>query len=517
MASISARSLYARLTEPGEFAILDVREVGPFSRGHLLLATCLSLGFVELRIADLVPRRATEIYLCDGGGDESLAELAASRLQSVGYTRVTVLAGGVQAWREASLEVFTGVNVPSKAFGEHVEHRYGTPSVTAAELDARLSNGEEITIVDSRPLDEHERMCIPGSIDVPGAELVYRMGDLDKGLPIIVHCAGRTRSIIGAQSLIDAGFENVAVLENGTMGWQLAGLELEHGSRRTLPDPSPALHEGALRRARDVANRHGVRLLALSDVESLSSDARTVFVLDVRTVEEFERGHLPGAAHAPGGQLVQGTDEFAAVRNAILVLCDDQGVRALVTGAWLRRLGWEDVYVVTDFGDDASLEEGPGRVQALGFVAAPTLSVAELMSLPESRVLDLAPSNEFAAGHIPGAFWGLRSRLRQSLEALPDTGQLVITSRDGMLAHFAANDPEAREANAVVLDGGNQAWRDAGQPLEKGRERLTCPPDDSWRPAFIDREASLASMRDYLSWETALPDQLLRDASLRFT
>jgi rhodanese-related sulfurtransferase len=516
MKTISAPSLYARLTKPGEFAIFDVREAAPFSQGHLLLATNLSLGVLELRIADLVPGRDTEVYVCDGG-DEDLAERAAERLTALGYTGTAVLEDGVRGWRDAGREVFTGVNVPSKAFGEFIEHSCGTPSITATELEARLARGEKLAIVDSRPPDEHARMCIPGSIDVPGAELVHRVGDLGE-VPIVVHCAGRTRSIIGAQSLIDAGFENVVALENGTMGWQLAGFTLEHGSERSLPAPSPGAHAQALRRAREVANRHGVRFIGANEIDSLRSDTRSLYLLDVRTVEEFERGHLPGARHAPGGQLVQATDEYAPVRNAILVLTDDGSVRALMTASWLRRLGWDDVYVVDDFAD-AALETGPREVNVLGFSPAATLSVAELAQLQqggEAIVLDLASSHAFSAGHIPGAFWGLRSRLEQCLHALPDAGRLVFTSPDGVLAHFAANDPEGRAAGALVLEGGNQAWVDAGHALAQGREGLTCSPDDGWRPVFLDPEGSLGWFREYLDWETALPEQLRRDGTLTF-
>ena len=57
-------------------------------------------------------------------------------LAAAGYTDISYLQGGVAAWEKAGLELFSGVNVPSKAFGEHIEHACHTPSVSAEELDA---------------------------------------------------------------------------------------------------------------------------------------------------------------------------------------------------------------------------------------------------------------------------------------------------------------------------------------------------------------------------------------------
>ena len=80
-------------------------------------------------------------------------------------------------------------------------------------------------------------MSIPTGISVPGAELVLRARELAPRpeTTLIVNCAGRTRSIIGTQSLVNAGIPNpVYALRNGTIGWTLAGQELEHGRSRFL-------------------------------------------------------------------------------------------------------------------------------------------------------------------------------------------------------------------------------------------------------------------------------------------
>src|SRR3984893_15514306 len=216
---VSPRALKAMLADGGELALLDVREELLFSRGHLLHARSLPLSRLELRIRALVPRRATRIVLVDDG--DGLAQRAAGTLERLGYTDVGHLDGGLASWTAEGFEPFSGINVPSKAFGEFVEHADATPNIGAEELEKLLRGRANVVVLDSRPFDEYSRMSIPTGIDVPGAELVLRVRDLapSADTAVVVNCAGRTRSIIGAQSLINAGVPNkVVALRNGTMG-----------------------------------------------------------------------------------------------------------------------------------------------------------------------------------------------------------------------------------------------------------------------------------------------------------
>ena len=277
------------------------------------------------------------------------------------------LDGGTQAWAAAG-RALRGVNVPSKAFGEFVEHAYGTPRVTADRTEALLDDaGSNITVLDSRPMGEFRRRSIPTGLDCPGAELVHRVKEVvtDPDTLVVVNCAGRTRSIIGAQSLINAGLENrVVALENGTMGWELAGFEPASGADVHAPDPGPEAAGWAQAAAGSVGQRFAVTEIDAATLDAWQADgARTTYLLDVRTDDEFDAGHLSGSFHAPGGQLVQATDEYVATRNARLVLVDDNGVRATMTASWLRQLGWDDAVVLAgglEGGGDGSAD-GQGQ------------------------------------------------------------------------------------------------------------------------------------------------------------
>lgn len=341
-----------------ELALFDLRDEHAFAGGHPLFAAQLPPDRIAVEIERRVPRKATPIVIYDDG--EGLIEAGGRTLASLGYTNVSVLKGGLAGWRDAGFELFQDVNSYSKAFGELVEARRHTPSLAAHDVQALIDEKADIAILDARRFDEYATMSIPTGTSVPGGELVLRAPTAapDPDTTIVVNCAGRTRSIIGTQSLINAGLPNrVVALRNGTIGWTLAGQALDRGQARRVADvPSPKRIE-ARARARDVAYRAGVRRIDAGELSSLAADdTRTLYRFDVRTPEEHAAGHPPGFVEAPGGQLVQETDHFAPVRGARIVLADDIGPRADMTASWLAQMGWE--ILVLDGGFDGPLETG---------------------------------------------------------------------------------------------------------------------------------------------------------------
>ena len=262
---LDVKQVKAMLKSGEIFGFFDVREEGEFSlQGHPLFATPLPLSRLEPRAFALLPDPHTRIVLMDSGDEAQdpqwtgRANRAAARLSQLGYTNIAVMKGGLKAWRDAGYEVFTGVNVPSKAFGEVVEHENDTPRIDAADLQKLVDAKTDLVILDSRPMPEFNNMSIPGGVDCPGAELVYRVKDFapsPKTL-VVVNCAGRTRSIIGAQSLINAGLPNkVIALKNGTMGWHLAGLKVARGETRSFGPQGPEAAKFAQAAAANIAKK----------------------------------------------------------------------------------------------------------------------------------------------------------------------------------------------------------------------------------------------------------------------
>jgi rhodanese-related sulfurtransferase len=339
-----------------EIALLDVRHEAASATGHPLFAANMAAGRIELEAETRLPRKDVPIVVYDAG--EGLVAQAADCLRALGYSDVRQLEGGLQAWQLAGFELFRDVNSYAKAFGELVESRRHTPSLPADDVAALIASKANIAILDVRRFDEYATMNIPGSVSVPGAELVLRAGSIarDPETTIIVNCAGRTRSIIGTQSLINAGVANkVLALRNGTIGWTLARQDLEHGADRR---GGIGLFECAETNARDVAYRAGVRHVSPEDASALQAERhRTLYRFDVRGNEEYAAGHIPGFRHTPGGQLVQEIDMAAPVRGARILLTDDRRVRADMTASWLAQMGWE-TYVL-DGGYDGALEFTP--------------------------------------------------------------------------------------------------------------------------------------------------------------
>jgi rhodanese-related sulfurtransferase len=343
------QEIHAALLNQREIALFDVRDEDIFAQAHPLFAANLPLAKIPLEAWRRIPRLDTDIVVYDDG--EGLAQQAADALLAQGYTRVALLAGGLAGWREAGGELFIDVNVPSKAFGELVEAQRHTPALSAQQVKALLDAKADVVVLDARRFEEYHTMNIPGSISVPGAELALRARALapDPATTIIVNCAGRTRSIIGTQSLVNAGLPNkVMALRNGTIGWTLEGQALERGAERRFCSVTSAQAAEAALAARKVADLAAVRRANSRDLARfVVESSRSSYLLDVRTPEEYAAGHLSGFRSAPGGQLVQETDVTAPVRGARIVLTDDDGVRANMTASWLAQMGWE-VWVLDD-------------------------------------------------------------------------------------------------------------------------------------------------------------------------
>lgn len=310
------------------------------------------------------------------------------------------------------------------------------------------------------------------------------------------------------------------------MGWHLAGLALDRGQDRRYPEGRPASLAAARAAAGRVAERFGVGRIDLATLARWQDEAerRTLYLVDVRDPAEYRRAHLRGSRPAPGGQLVQTTDQVIGVRGARVVLVDDTGVRATMTAHWLKQMGIAEVYVLDGGLDDETLlEAGEWVAPAPEPPGPPAPEIAPgalraALGRGEAAVLDLGFSRAYRRGHIAGASWAVRGRIAATAGRLPQTGALVLASCDGRLARFAV--PEVRaltRAEITVLAGGTRAWQAAGLPLEANR---TVPPDEACVDVFLrayDRNSRIEEkMNEYLSWEVDLVEQIAADGDARF-
>src|SRR5262245_35036766 len=515
-AMIDAPTLKSMLSDGGEMALIDVREAGQFGEGHLFFAVPLAYSRFELGLSALIPNPAVRLVLCDNG--DGVAQRAAARAEAQGYRNVVLLAGGVEAWRDAGYTLYAGVNVPSKTFGELVEVARHTPHLSAEDVAALRAAKAKCVIVDGRPFSEYRKMNIPGGICCPNGELALHIHDIapDPTTTIIVNCAGRTRSIIGAQILIDFGVPNpVYALENGTQGWFLAGFDLERRAERRHAAALPTANLASLgARARAKAEQKGVEFVSAATAQRwLGEPDRTTYLLDVRSPEEFAACALAGFASAPGGQLIQATDQWVGVKGARLLLLDAEGVRAPVVAGWLRQMGHAASGI--EGGRSAARAhdwQGHGPAPPVGPELGPLSAAAAAAALGRDglAIIDLRASLSYRQGHIAGAVWSIRPRIGA---ACPPGTSVLLVADEPAVARLAAID--LREAGAKdiwLLAEGPEAWPAAGLAMAATPEE----PADQARIDFLFFTArrhegtaeAAAAARQYLAWEIGLIDQL---------
>lgn len=513
---IDARQLKAWIHDDAELALLDVREHGQYGESHLFFAVPLPYSTLELEIERMVPRKSARVVVYGDNTSAGAVSASARILSRLGYTSVRALQGGIEAWKQAGYSTFAGVNLPSKTFGELAEHAYGTPSVSADELHKMLNDeNENIVVLDGRPVQEYRKMNIPGAICCPNGELALRVGELvpDPKTTIVINCAGRTRSIIGAQTLINLDIPNkVYALENGTQGWYLADYPLEHKSSRVYPQ---VISEGSLAALRE-RSAGLVRKFALPSASAeqvrtwLADGERSVFLCDVRTEEEYREDGLPALVqHAPGGQLIQATDQYVGVRKARIVLFDSDGIRAPVVASWLKQLGWE-VYLLPDLAGLEGLPAAPDQRVARQAAVVPRDTLAGFVAgHPGVRVLDARPSQEFRKARIEGSTWVVRPTLLERaaggqrgpvLLLGPDQGRLGLLAQDLASAGFA-------DVHLAVVD--TAFLRASGLPLRTDDGALADSECIDYLFFVHDRhDGNKEAARKYLEWETNLVSQL---------
>lgn len=514
MQSINAAALIELYTQGQPFAFLDIREEWLYCQGFALLSSSCPLSSLDISIVDLVPNKSALIVLVgnDLAGD---VRRACERLSQNGYSNVGFLEGGLDAWCKNGKTLFTGIHAFSKLLGEYIEHERLTPSISAEELLSEQTSHKALLLIDVRPEDEFRKATIPGAINIPAGDLLRVLGDGNslQADHVVVHCGGRTRGIVAAELLRTAGFRRrVSVLENGTIGWRLAGNETTTGvSKKWEIVIDGSCHKSM---ARKLLEHSGVSWMTGKELESVEQQQKTVptYFIDLRSKNEFDTGHYPGARNISPGQLIQEADRFIGIRNARIVLFDDDGDRAAFAAYWLKIAGWVDVLLFSyTFASSPFIliENSVGMRGALVCQAISAMDLYRDYRRQNVMLLDLSLSTAYEKGHIPGAWFAMRSKLQENVDDISEQNVdiVVLTCENGMRAILTSAElvPKLGKKLRVLL-GGNAAWRHMGLPEVAGCERMMHPAHDVRRSIYDNPTDINKAMQGYIDWEVGLMD-----------
>lgn len=499
--------------------VIDVRPPLDYADAHVPSATLVPRRLLEFRLPTRVPCRSTPIVVCDQRGER--APFDADWLEHLGYHDVSYLEGGVEAWRAARMPTVeavdgvptTALHVESKRFGEQVLAEEAVPQLAPAELHRRLADDpDDLLLVDVRVPEEYRDGTIPGAVNAEGVELAGVVASRRGNETVVVNCAARTRSIIGAATLRKLGIRDVYQLENGAMGWTLAGYELAPGtaaSANAEREPTSALDEPV----ESLLDDSGVERLSPAEFAELLDVADVnVYPVDVRTRDEYVAGHIPGTLNIPGGQAIQRADHYIPDRQGRVAFVSERTNRAAVTAHWFSERGYPNVALL-DGGIEAwrradrPLRDGRDRRSPLGAErAAETVEYVKPEALDDSRagsevrIVNVDTSREFRRRHVPGSTWIPRYHLDGGLGADPAT--VVLTCRNGAYSTMAAAALAHRGTTGPsVLRGGLDGWDNAGLPTESGRSGLSREPRDVIPAPW---SIGTAAVRTYLAWEEGL-------------
>ena len=403
---LKANKIKSWLSDNKEMSFIDVREIGQHTEGHPFFSISIPYSIFEYRLLELVPNKNVRVVLFDN--NDGIASLAAKQAKLIGYANIFILENGIDGWLNEGFELFDGINVPSKSFGELVEHKYNTPSITSNELFNKQQQKKDLIILDGRPFEEYQKMSIPGSICCPNAEIPYKISSLVKNTKteIIINCAGRTRSIIGAQALINFGIENkVYALENGTQGWFLSDLKLDYGKKNYLNiKPNKEEVKKLNSRIKSLLIDNEIEIINLKKANDLISKRdRSTFIFDVATKKSL-KDNISFIKNVPGGQLVQATDNFVGVLNSQIILLDEGDlVRSGITALWLKKLNF-DCYVL-----DVKYEEIKNlnckNNKEYNNQTAQKLTLDQLKNMRNILIFDIRNSTDFCKSRLKQSTW----------------------------------------------------------------------------------------------------------------
>ena len=183
--------------------MVDARPASTAAEGAIPGAVSVPPSKVRSAVAGFPdPKLKAPIMVYDVDGGNAALDVARVIKES-GQTNVTVIGGGIDAWKNAKNAVVTGA-LPTQVAYVPKPRPGSIPNDEFVKL-ASATPGD-VLILDVRNTDEANAGMIKGAVLIPDEDLLARIGELPKDKRIIAHCSTGVRAEMAYHKLKQAGY-----------------------------------------------------------------------------------------------------------------------------------------------------------------------------------------------------------------------------------------------------------------------------------------------------------------------
>lgn len=318
-------------------SFLDIRERKQYVHGFAFGSVNCPFSKFKYLIKELAPDLNTNLILI-GVKNNNQTNQIQKILTKFRYCRSYIIKGDYKNWKKHKFPLWAGEYTFSKAFGEWIEITSNIKNLYAKELNKIHKKNHNYLQIDARPKKEFEKFSLPQSVQCSGGELpcyINNKENLKKNY--IVHCAGRTRSIIAYQTLKDFDFENKKyVLNGGTQNWVLNGYDRKFKNKSKIKS-TKINYKDDLKLANSVAKKFNIPSTQIKSKQANSYN----FQINSE-IKNFKK--IPGWKQVNATTLIQSTDKFISSTNTKVLIFSHIPSSAVFTVIWLRRMGYQAIW-----------------------------------------------------------------------------------------------------------------------------------------------------------------------------
>ena len=318
-------------------SFLDIRERKQYVHGFAFGSVNCPFSKFKYLIKELVPDVNTTLILIGVKNINQKTQIQ-KILKKLKYHRSFFIKGDYKIWKKYKFPLWAGEYTFSKAFGEWIEITSNIKNLYAKELYKIHKKNHNYLQIDARPKKEFEKFSLPQSVQCSGGELpcyINNTENLRKNY--IVHCAGRTRSIIAYQTLKDFNFKNKKyVLNGGTQNWVLNGFDRKFKNQSKIKS-TKINYKNDLKLANSIAKKFKIPSTQIMNKQT------NCYNFQINSeIKNFKK--IPGWKQVNATTLIQSTDKFISSTNTKILIFSNIPSSAVFTVIWLRRMGYQAIW-----------------------------------------------------------------------------------------------------------------------------------------------------------------------------